>query len=161
MSQKLRNWNNILQPKMSRHCFAFHEHFRIRFLYFLKLFASIYNLNSFLFSETKSEDSAKSSDAVSSSSKCSDADVIPLQSYKTSNGEMAYNMSFVIYISDVKHEGLYSLYFHNCHNYNYDRDGRNKVIDDLSQFIEIYAEFVDELVISKTCTEARLSKESK
>jgi len=39
--------------------------------------------------------------------------VIPL----TMSKDGSYHTSFVIYIRDAKHEGLYSMFFHNCYNY--------------------------------------------
>ncbi len=33
-------------------------------------------------------------------------------------GELFFNTSFFLYIANEKEEGLYSLYFHNCHNYD-------------------------------------------
>ena len=39
--------------------------------------------------------------------------VIPL----TVADDGSFQTSFVIYIRDAKHEGLYSMFFHNCYNY--------------------------------------------
>lgn len=35
----------------------------------------------------------------------------------TANGTTVFNTSFFIYVANEHEEGLYSLYFHNCHNY--------------------------------------------
>ena len=51
--------------------------------------------------------------------KCSDLS-IPLNVTKK-DGKIFYNTSFVIYVANEKEEGLYSLYYHNCHNYHRDR----------------------------------------
>merc|ERR1719239_222691 len=40
-------------------------------------------------------------------------EVIPL----TVSDDGSFQTSFVIYIRDAKHEGLYSMFFHNCYNY--------------------------------------------
>ena len=46
---------------------------------------------------------------------------IPLVEFKGANGKTFYNTSFEIKILDDQ-EGLYSMYFHNCHNF---RNGNN------------------------------------
>lgn len=50
---------------------------------------------------------------------CKNAESIKLQKVVDKDGNIQYNTSFVIYISNEKEEGLYSLYFHNCHNYDH------------------------------------------
>ena len=37
----------------------------------------------------------------------------------TKNSRKSFNTSFVVYIATEQEVGLYSLYFHNCHNYRH------------------------------------------
>jgi len=53
------------------------------------------------------------SDTVSQGGDECGEEVIPL----TVSKDGSYHTSFVIYIRDAKHEGLYSMFFHNCYNY--------------------------------------------
>jgi len=40
----------------------------------------------------------------------------------TSRGERLYNTSFVMYVASEEEEGLYNLYFHNCRNYDNNKE---------------------------------------
>ena len=61
--------------------------------------------------------------------------MIPL----TVSKDGSYHTSFVIYIRDAKHEGLYSMFFHNCYNYfhkydfNWEGAARTYCYDQLSR----------------------------
>jgi len=61
--------------------------------------------------ESSQDDGA--SDTVSQGGDECGEEVIPL----TVSKDGSYHTSFVIYIRDAKHEGLYSMFFHNCYNY--------------------------------------------
>ena len=79
--------------------------------------------------ETKptSEETASSTTlpTVPKENACKNVDIDIKQSLDA-NGNNQYNTSFFIFISNEKEEGLYSLYFHNCHNYNV-RTAREKL----------------------------------
>jgi hypothetical protein len=40
----------------------------------------------------------------------------------TLRGEKSYNTSFVMYVASEEEEGLYNLYFHNCWNYDSNKE---------------------------------------
>lgn len=43
---------------------------------------------------------------------------LPMTMATTSKGERSYNTSLVMYVASEEEEGLYNLYFHNCQNYD-------------------------------------------
>lgn len=47
---------------------------------------------------------------------------LPMTMETTSKGERLYNTSFVMYVASEEEEGLYNLYFHNCQNYNNNKE---------------------------------------
>lgn len=55
---------------------------------------------------------------------CSDLKIPLIKDDKTGY----FSTSFVIYISDAKQEGLYSMFFHNCYNYIHRRGSRSSSI---------------------------------
>ncbi|KAL6253625.1 hypothetical protein P5V15_012340 [Pogonomyrmex californicus] len=47
---------------------------------------------------------------------------LPMTVETTSKGERSYNTSFVMYVASEEEEGLYNLYFHNCQNYDNNKE---------------------------------------
>ncbi|KAG5313714.1 GP107 protein, partial [Acromyrmex insinuator] len=47
---------------------------------------------------------------------------LPMTMETTSTGERSYNTSLVMYVANEDEEGLYNLYFHNCQNYDNNKE---------------------------------------
>lgn len=47
---------------------------------------------------------------------------LPMTVETTPTGERSYNTSLVMYVASEEEEGLYNLYFHNCQNYDNNKE---------------------------------------
>lgn len=47
---------------------------------------------------------------------------LPMTMETTPKGERLYNTSLVMYVASEEEEGLYNLYFHNCQNYDNNKE---------------------------------------
>lgn len=47
---------------------------------------------------------------------------LPMTMETTPKGERLYNTSLVMYVANEEEEGLYNLYFHNCQNYDNNKE---------------------------------------
>lgn len=47
---------------------------------------------------------------------------LPMTMETTPKGERSYNTSLVMYVASEEEEGLYNLYFHNCQNYDNNKE---------------------------------------